>query len=279
MVTTALVSFREFFEAFLIVGVFLGISKKLKLKKEVEIGLAATLGLTISLFLATGTYLLGSSAHAVLTEENAEILEGYLLIFSGFFIAYVVFSLHTLLQKSRDSLLSKINQQVQEKAFDVSLFFSVLLLVLREGFEVALFTASTSLFAEFIQNFIGLIVGFLSASALGFATFMAYIKFPIAKVFKITEYMIILLGAALVQNGVNKLLEHQFGIELEHIFAIPLTFLPDKHGVLGHLIRSFTGLDRDFSLPRLAIMVGYIGIVYLLFLKPKKVKLTSISNG
>lgn len=38
MITTAVISFREFLEAFLIVGVFLGISKKLNLKKEFEIG-------------------------------------------------------------------------------------------------------------------------------------------------------------------------------------------------------------------------------------------------
>ena len=270
MITTAVIAFREFLEAFLIVGVFLGISRKMNLKKEMEIGLAATLGVVISLLLATGTYLLGDRAHTILTEERAEILEGYLLIFSGLFIAYVVFSLHNVLRLHRGSTLIKAHQKLQENAFDISLFFTIIFLVLREGFEIALFTASASLFAEFMQNFIGLLIGFGSAIVIGALTFFAYIKFSIGKIFKATEYMIILLGASLVQNGVNELLEHQFGIELEHILAIPLNFLPDKHGAIGHLIRSFTGLDRDFSLPRLAIMVLYIAVIYVLFLKKKK---------
>ena len=49
MIATALISFREFLEAFLIIGIFLGISKKLKLKKEFEIGLASIIGLLTSL--------------------------------------------------------------------------------------------------------------------------------------------------------------------------------------------------------------------------------------
>lgn len=271
MITTAVIAFREFLEAFLIVGVFLGISRKMKLKKGMEIGLAAIVGLVISLLLAIGVYILGDRAHIILTEERAEILEGYLLIFSGFFIAYVVFSLHNLLRHNRGGALIKAHQKLQANAFDVSLFFTIIFLVLREGFEIALFTASTSLFAEFTQNLIGLFIGFASASVLGVMTFFAYVRFSLGKVFKATEYMIILLGAALVQNGVNELLEHQFGIELEHILAIPLTFLPDKHGVIGHLIQSFTGLDRDFSLPRLVIMITYVGIIYLLFMKRKKI--------
>lgn len=275
MITTAVIAFREFLEAFLIVGVFLGISRKLKLKKEMEIGLAAALGLVVSLLLATGTYLLGDHAHLILTEDRAEILEGYLLIFSGFFIAYVVFSLHKVLQQNRGGTLIKAHQKLQKNIFDVSLFFTIIFLVLREGFEIALFTASASLFAEFMQNFIGLLIGFAGATILGVMTFFAYVRFSIRKIFKVTEYMIILLGASLVQNGINELLEHQFGIELEHIIAIPLNFLPDKHGALGHLIRSFTGLDRDFSLPRLAIMVVYIGLIYLLFIKRRNKEITT----
>jgi len=32
-------------------------------------------------------------------------------------------------------------------------------------------------------------------------------------------------------------------------------------------MKSFIGLDREFSLVKLAIMVGYILIIYLIFLK------------
>lgn len=267
MITTAVISFREFLEVFLIIGVFLGISRKLNLKKEFEIGLAAVIGIIFSLLLATGTYLFGNQVRGILTEKNAELLESYLMIFSGLFLAYVIFSLHNVLRHSRAGTLIKAHQKLQENAFDISLFFTIIFLVIREGFEIALFTASTSLFSIFIQNFVGLMLGFVSASVLGIMTFFAYIKFSIGKVFKITEYMIIILGASLVQNGITKLLKHGFSIDLSRILSFPLNFLPDKSSLIGHMMKSFIGLDREFSLAKLAIMVGYILIIYLIFLK------------
>lgn len=212
MITTAIIAFREFLEAFLIVGVFLGISRKLHLKKEFEIGLAATVGVIFSLLLATVTYLFGNQVHGILTEKNAELLEGYLMIFSGLFIVYTIVSLHILLHKIQVKTAAKVNQKIQSNVFDISLFFTIIFLVIREGFEIALFTASTSLLSVFIQNFIGLMLGFLFASILGVLIFFTYIKFPIKKVLKITEYVILLLGASMIGNGIIKLFFLYFSV-------------------------------------------------------------------
>jgi FTR1 family protein len=220
--------------------------------------------------LATSTYFFGSQIRGILTKKNAELLEGYLMIFSGIFIAYVIFSLHEVINKSRTGTLIKLKQKLNEKVFDFSLFSMIVFLIIREGFEIALFTASTSLFSVFIQNFIGLMMGFFSASILGVMTFFAYIKFSISKIFRLTEYMIIVLGAALVQNGLTELLEHSFGINLSNILSIPLNFLPHKSTVIGHMLKNFFGISREFSLSKLAIMGGYFLIIYLLFLKKRK---------
>lgn len=269
MFTTAIISFREFLEALLIAGAFLGVSRALNLKKETEIMLATLTGVVISLLLATGTYIFGDHARGVLTEKNADILESYLLIFSGLFIAYVVFSLHGVLNKSRGTKLINTHKRLQETSFDVSLFLTIAFLVVREGFEIALFTASTSLFSAFIQNFLGLLIGFMAAAVLGIATFFAYIKFPIGKIFKMTEYMIILLGASLVQNGMTKLLETHFHINLSTMLSLHLQFLPDKNSLVGHLLQGFLGIDQELSFVRLSLMVVYIGTIYLLFLRQK----------
>ncbi len=267
MYTTAIIAFREFLEAFLIVGVFLGISKKLKLGREIEIGFAASVGMVISFLLAIATYMFGDLARGVLTEERAEFLESYLLIFSGCFIAYVVFSLHNFLRRERGGKLLTAHKKLQENTFDLSLFLTIVMLVVREGFEIALFTASTSLFSAFFQNFLGLVIGFAGAAVLGLLTYLTYVRFPVGKVMKITEYMIILLGASLVQNGVTELLEHAFNIHLSDYLSIPLTFLPSEHTMIGHFIQSLTGLDNEFSFVRLGIMAMYIGCIYILFLR------------
>lgn len=272
MLTTAIIAFREFLEAFLIVGVFLGISRKLKLKRETEIGVAAAVGIILSFALIITTYAFSDKARLVLTEKNAELLESYLLIFSGFFIAYVVFSLHNALRKRRGASILKIHKKLEQNTFDLPLVLTIIFLVIREGFEIALFTASTSLFTAFMQNLLGLALGFGASIVLGLLTFAAYIKLPLGKVFKATEYMIILLGASLVQNGVTELFEVHFNIHLSRLLPLPLKFLPDSETVFGHLIKSFVGVDHEFSAVRLAIMAAYIAVIYTLFLNKKAKK-------
>jgi len=264
MFTTALIAFREFLEAFLIVGVFLGVSRKMGLKKEMEIAIAASVGIAISFLLSTGTYAFGDAARAVLTQERAELLENYLMLFSGFFLAYVVFSLHQRISSNKKEIIQKTKTKLEKRAFDFSLFATIAFLVTREGFEIALFTAGTSLFAIFFQNMLGLFLGFGLAGIAGTAAFFAYTKFPIQKVFRVTEYMIILLGASMVQVGITELLEHQFNFHLADIVSFRFFFMPDEHSVIGHALRSFTGIDSEFSLPRLLIMVVYIAGIYFI---------------
>ncbi|TAJ13794.1 hypothetical protein EPO56_02930 [Patescibacteria group bacterium] len=267
MLTTALIAFREFFEAFLIVGVFLGVSQTMNLNRRKEIALAAFIGIFLSLALSITTYAFGSKATNILNAESAEFLEGYLMVFAGLFMAYVIFSLHDLMTKQQRETLNKVKKEFSERAFDISLFFMIMFLVLREGFEIALFTASVSLFSTFIQNFYGLFVGLFSASVLGIATYFAYAKLPIKKVFQITEYLIILLGASLTQRGISKLLDAHGGIDLSNIIPLPLAFLPDSDSVVGHLIKNFVGIDSSFSVAKLSVMILYVAVIYLLFIR------------
>ncbi|MDO8498121.1 MAG: FTR1 family protein [bacterium] len=273
MIPTLIISLREFLEAFLIIGVFLGISKKLRLKREKEILLASLTGIIISLTLPTIVFSLGDKAHIIFSENNAELLEGYLMIFSGFFIAYVVFSLHNFFVFKRSKAIISAHQKLQKNVFDLSLFLTIVFFIIREGFEIALFTATTSLFSRFVENMAGLIIGFTISAIVGVATFFAYTKFPVAKIFKITEYMIILLGAAFVKNGLGELMEVYFDIHLSTILPFKLAFLPEKSTFIGHMVNSFVGLEQNFSLAKLAIMGVYIVSIYLIFLR-KKVSLS-----
>jgi high-affinity iron transporter len=274
MLTTAIIAFREFLEAFLIVGVFLGISRKLKLKKEKEILLAAGIGILFSLALSTLTYLLGNEARGLLSETNADFLESYLLIFSGLFIAYVVLSLHGLMNRTRGQKMLSAQKNCRGDLLISRFFFLIIFLVAREGFEVALFTASVSLFSAFLQNVYGLLIGFFLASILGVSTYLAYLKVPIHKVFKVTEYAIVLLGASLVQNGITKLFETHFKIDISKYLSLNLHFLPNEETLFGHLLQSLTGIDSDFNLVRLGIMGMYIFILYFAYKKRQYLKVS-----
>jgi hypothetical protein len=60
---------------------FLGISKKLNIKREKEIVFASLIGIIISIGLPIFVFLFSQQASRILTEKNAEILESYLMIF------------------------------------------------------------------------------------------------------------------------------------------------------------------------------------------------------
>ena len=272
MFTTAIIGFREFLEAFLIVGIFLGVSKKLNIKKEKEIILATIVGMLLAMFLNIGVFLLGDYTRNMVTEHNADAIESYLQIFSGLFLVYVVFSLHQRMNQNRKEMLNKAKENIKKEIFDISLFFLIIFLVLREGFEIALFSASITLFNLFIQNMIGLLSGFVGASILGVLTYFAYTKFSIAKVYKSTEYLIVLLGASLFQIGITKFLFTYFTISLSNFGSFHLQFLPREDSFIGTLLQGFFGVDNQFSAARLIIMLLYFAGIYALFLNKKNKK-------
>ena len=270
MLSTFVISFREFLEVFLIIGVFLGISKKLKINREKEILAAAGLGILISLLLPISVFIFGEKAGVILNEKSADLLSGYLMIFSGFFIAYVVFSLHNFFVLKRSKAILLAHQKMQTNVFDLSLFFTIVFFTIREGFEIALFTGTTALFSRFMENFIGLMMGFVGSSIIGTLAFFAYIKFSIGKIFRATEYLIVLLGASLVVSGVTELSGIYFNINISKIMPIPLGFLPSSETVPGHIIKTLTGLEPAFSVVKLAIIFTYILSVYLFLIKKPK---------
>lgn len=236
MIANALIAFREFLEAFLLAGVFLGLSKQLGLKKEFEILSAVALGALLSILLAVGTYLFGEGARDALNATSAELLGAYLMVFSGAFIAYVVFSLHRAMHTSKMDTIAFAKDVMKAVGFDVTFFFLIVFLVLREGFEVALFTASVSLFADFVQNVTGLLIGFAAATVAGAGVFFAYTRFPIRRIFTLTEYSIIATGAVLTGAGATKLLEAQFGIDIGSWLSVPVPFAENPIGAAPVLI-------------------------------------------
>lgn len=264
-----MISLREFLEVFLIIGVFLGISRKLKIKHEKEILFASVIGISISIIIPLAVFLYGDKARLILNEQNTELLESYLMVFSGFFIAYVVFSLHKTFTLHRSKSLAQAHQKLQKNIFDLPLFFTIILLIVREGFEIALFTATSSLFFRFFENVTGLIIGFTLSSLFGVLTFISYMKFSIGKIFRFTEYFIILLGASFVKNGVTELVWQYSRIDLSSIIPIPLHFIPSPSTYVGHLLNNLFGIEQSMSLAKLGIMFGYISLIYLLFLRKK----------
>jgi FTR1 family protein len=275
MLTTAIIAFREFLEAFLLVGMFVGMDKKFQLGKRREILLAAFLGITFSLILPILVFFFAADAARVLTEKNTDLLEGYLLTFSGFFLAYVVFSLHEFMKHGKKKTIADASTKMEKEIFDVSLFFTIVFFIIREGFEVALLIAATSLFSVFVTNIEGLFLGFIAALLVGIAMSISYTKLPIKKIFTYTEYLILLIGAAMVKNGVSLLILNYTQIHLDKLLPLHVNFLPNDKSILGHTLSNLIGLQPEFSLLQFGIMVLYICGVIFFLKKSTKISHTS----
>ncbi len=272
MITIAILAFREFFEAFLIVSVFFGVSKRFSLQKEKELLLATISGLAISVLLPIVVFLLGPSIKAWTNHENAELFEAYMLTFSGVFIAYVVFSMHKFLEPKRNQLLRHVKDKlIQKEAFNISLFLTIVFFIAREGFEIAVLSAATTVFSDFMSNIAGLLIGFIAAGIVGAGLYFSYLKIPVCKIFQYTEYTIILFGAAMVKNGLAELLEQYTHINIAELLPIQLAFLPSDETFLGHFVKQLFGFEQGFSVVMLGIMGVYILGMYLLFFRPVKV--------
>lgn len=261
MITTLIISIREFLEAFLIIGVFMGINQKLGLKKTKEIISASLIGIFLAILLPIITFYFADLVRKAFNEKNTELLEGYLLIFSGFFITYVVFSLHKTIHFFTNKKLLINHQKTKDTVFDVFLFLLIIFFIIREGFEIALFTSSISLFTDFLQNLFGLFLGFIISAIIGVLTYFSFIKFPLKKIYFFTEWLIIFLGGSMIINGLNEIIEIYFNQKLSSFLPIKIDFLPSTSTFIGHFLKNTFALQQDFSLLILLIMGGYIYLV------------------
>lgn len=267
MFASFLISFREYLEVFLIVGVFVGIDQKLSLGKTRNIVITSIIGILLSLVLPMLTFYVSDISKSIITAQSASVLEGYLMVFSGVFLAYIVISLHRYFKRLRGREILLLHERMGTHTFSYTLYATILFFILREGFEIALFTTSTSLFSTFVQNMFGLLGGFVLAAVCGICVTRAYVRISLQRVMVTTEYLIIMLGAALVKNGVAELAESQLGTSLSTMGSLPLGFLPDTSTFAGSLLKSLTGLEPQFSYAMMLIMFIYTMYVYWLGMK------------
>ncbi|MBI4973683.1 FTR1 family protein [Candidatus Roizmanbacteria bacterium] len=205
MLSTVLISFREFIESMLVVGILLGFSKRFSLGKEKQIIGGAITGLIGSLSLVLISFILVGKLHAILPEEQLEIFEHILLVVSGTFLIIITFLLHPLFSKNKNNHLDRFMKNTKQSSF--SFMLVSFLLVLQEGVEIVLFTSSLAFNKSFYENMMGLVIGFIGALVATVFLYKTYLHLHIQKLFRITEYVLVGFGIYLIFTGGKELLE------------------------------------------------------------------------
>jgi high-affinity iron transporter len=200
MFEALVVTLREGVEAALVVGIILAYLKKTgrqALERSVFYGLGA--GLSASVVCAVLFSRLG------ITEEA---YEGWLMLLGSLFVASMVY----WMWRTAKGLKREIEQKVEAIATRSSgavvagLFLLTFLLILREGVETVLFLGAVHLTTDSLLAWFGGILGLVLAVLFGVAFVRGTVRVDLARFFKVTEIVLLLLAAQLFIGGL-----HEFG--------------------------------------------------------------------
>ena len=145
-----------------------------------------------------------------LTFEAKEAIGGTLSIVAVGFVTWMVFWMARHARGLSGELRGKIDTAAE--AGGVSLMVVALLAVGREGLETALFIwsatqATTNSGESTLVPFLGAMLGILTAVAMGFAFYKGVLKINLAKFFRYTGIILIVVAAGVLSYGVHDLQE------------------------------------------------------------------------
>jgi high-affinity iron transporter len=252
MFTAALLAFREGLEAALIIGIVLGVLRRMDRGNRAWIvwlgtGLAALISL-----------LVGGALHALgLAFEGRaeELFEGTAMLLAAGVLTWMIF----WMARQGRALQTELERDVRRTALSGgtwALFSLAFVAVLREGIELALFLTAAAFTATAEATLIGGVLGLILAVVAGWLLFTTSLRLDIRAFFRVTSVLLILFAAGLVAHGVHEFNEVGWIPSIvEHVWDVnPLL---DEGSELGQLLKALLGYNGNPSLTEVIAYVGY----------------------
>jgi high-affinity iron transporter len=262
MVASLLIALREGLEAALIVGIVLGILRKLGhtgRSRSVWAGVLVAVAVSFVIGLAL-------NALGVALEGRGEaIFEGVAMLLAAGVLTWMIFWMQRQGRRVQTELESDVRQAVAAGSA-WALFGLAFVAVVREGIETALFLTAAAFSATPAQTLIGGALGLAVAVALGWLMFAAGRRLNVRAFFGVTGVLLILFAAGLLAQGVHELEEAALLPPLvEHVWDVnPLL---DEGGAVGTFLRALFGYNGDPSLLEVMAYSGYLVVVGILSLR------------
>jgi FTR1 family protein len=201
MISSFLVALREGLEAALIVGIVLvslGRSGRSHLARFVWVGV----GLAVSLSFAAAMAL-------ELWKINEDGFEGILLLSSAVFVVTVIAWMSRSARHLRQDIEGRVEMYAERSGLGAGLGIGtfVFLMVLREGAELALILRAVEVSADGAAVWIGTLLGLGAAVAVGLFFFQGTLKIPLARFFKVTSWILVIVAIQLFLSGIHELSE------------------------------------------------------------------------
>ncbi|MFF4265848.1 iron uptake transporter permease EfeU [Streptomyces virginiae] len=274
-----LIGLREGLEASLVVCILVAYLVKTDRRdalRPVWLGIAIACGIS----LAFGAMLEFGTQE--LTFEAQELLGGTLSIISVGLVTWMVFWMKRTARHLKADLHGKLDTALAMGTG--ALVATAFLAVGREGLETALFVwASVRASGEGSSApLIGVLLGIATAIALGYLFYRGTLKINLAKFFRWTGAMLVIVAAGVLAYGVHDLQEARFlGGLGDKAFDISETIPPDSW--YGTLLKGVFNFQPDPTVLQLTVWLLYLVPVLTLFLldrsRPAAPKLRPADSG
>ena len=252
MFASLLITLREGLEAALIVGIVLGVLRKLgqaERSRPVWAGVLAAVGVSI----VAG---LGLNTLGVAFEGRGEmIFEGVAMLLAAGILTWMIF----WMQRQGRQIQAGLERDVRHAATGSNtwaLFSLAFVAVVREGIETALFLTAASFSATAGQTLLGGALGLIVAVVLGWLMFIAGKRLDVGVFFRVTSMLLLFFAAGLAAYGVHELQEAALlPVIVEHVWDV--NHILDERSAPGAFLKTLFGYNGNPSLLEVVTYATY----------------------
>ena len=258
MLASFLITLREGLEAALIVGIVLGVLRKLgRMERSRSVWAGVLVAVVVSVIVGLALNALGVAFEG----RGEEIFEGVAMLLAAGVLTWMIFWMQQQGRNIQAELESDVRQAVSLGS-GWALFSLAFVAVLREGIETVLFLTAAAFSATPTETLIGGALGLSIAVVLGWLTFAAGKRLNVRVFFRVTSILLIFFAAGLLAYGVHELQEAALlPIFIEHVWDInPIL---DENGTVGVFLKAIFGYNGNPSLIEVISYVSYLIIIYL----------------
>ncbi|MFK0044591.1 iron uptake transporter permease EfeU [Streptomyces sp. NPDC090741] len=262
-----LIGLREGLEASLVVCILVAYLVKTGNRRQLP-PLWAGVGIAVALSLAFGALLqFGSST---LTFQAKEALGGTLSVLSVALVTWMVFWMRRTARHLKSELQDKLDAAlaVGTGALVVTSFFAVG----REGLETSLFIwTAVQATGDGVRPLVGALLGLATSVVLGWLFYKGALRINLAKFFRWTGAMLVVVAAGVLAYGIHDLQEADILPGLHRLaFDISAAVPPDSW--YGTLLKGVFNFQSDPTVLQVTVWGLYLAPVMAFFLAPERTR-------
>ena len=262
MLSTFIIALREGLEAALIIGILVAYLVKTE-RKHLLRALWSGVFAAIMLSLGLGAFLSFTSAE--LSTRGEELFAGTTALTAVALVTWMVFWMQAAARGLRDELHGKAENALL--AGPLALAVAAFAAVSREGLETSLFLYTNfKTVGPFSAPSVGLILGLLAATALGFGLYKRSVKINLGKFFTYSGVALIVVAAGVLANGIHEF--QAFGwLPGESAFAWNFTWLHED-ALPAALLNGTVGFSSHLTWLQLIVWAAYLTLSIASYLRP-----------